>query len=98
MKEYTLLAIISLIVTVVLDRISKVGILKRNEFYFFVIVIVFFKLLVNGYLTGAQIVRYNPGFFLGYRILSIPLEDFIFGFSMVVTSIIFWEYFKGREA
>jgi len=94
MKEYTLLAFSSVIATVVLDTISRVKILRRPLFYLFMAIIFFFKFLVNGYLTGANIVLYNPKFFLGIRLGSIPLEDFMFGFSMVTMTIIFWEYFK----
>lgn len=94
MKEYTLLAFLSLIATVVLDTISRVKILRRPLFYLFIAIIFFFKFLVNGYLTGANIVLYNPKFFLGIRLGSIPLEDFMFGFSMITMTIIFWEYFK----
>ncbi|MFA5115300.1 MAG: lycopene cyclase domain-containing protein [Candidatus Omnitrophota bacterium] len=98
MKEYTILAVISVITTVILDRTSKVGVLKKRVFYLFLAVILFFKLLVNGYLTASPIVIYDSDFFMGLRITTIPLEDFFFGFSMVATSIIFWEYFKRREA
>ena len=57
---------------------------------------VFFKFLVNGYLTGQNIVVYDPAFFLEFRIGSIPLEDFLFGFSMVTLTIIGWEGLKRR--
>lgn len=95
-KEYTLLAFICVVVTLWLDGFSRLYILKRKEFYFFLAVIIFFKFLVNGYLTGAGVVIYNPRFYLGVRIGSIPLEDFFFGFGMVSMTIIFWEYFKKR--
>jgi lycopene cyclase domain-containing protein len=94
MKEYTLLAFLSVIATVVLDTMGRVKILRRPLFYLFMAIILFFKFLVNGYLTGANIVLYNPKFFLGIRLGSIPLEDFMFGFSMITMTIIFWEYFK----
>lgn len=97
MKEYTILALICVVVTVLLDRVSRVNILKIKEFYLFLSVIVFFKFLVNGYLTGTNIVVYNPRFYLGLRIGTIPLEDFLFGFGMVTMTIIFWEYFKSRK-
>ncbi|MBN3038547.1 MAG: lycopene cyclase domain-containing protein [Candidatus Omnitrophica bacterium] len=96
MKEYTILAIISVIITVVLDRTTKVDILKRGEYYIFLLIIIFFKFLVNGFLTGKEIVVYNPRFFLTLRLGTIPIEDFLFGFSMVTMGIIFWEYFKKR--
>ncbi|KPK97962.1 MAG: hypothetical protein AMJ95_06510 [Omnitrophica WOR_2 bacterium SM23_72] len=94
MKEYTILASISVLVTLVLDRVTGIRILKRKEFYVFLFIIFLFKLLVNGFLTGKNIVMYNPAYFLGIRLTSIPLEDFLFGFSMVTMTIIFWEHFK----
>ena len=94
MKEYTLLSLISVLLTLYLDKISHINLLKKKEYYVFILIIIFFKILVNGYLTGKQIVMYRPRFFLGLRIGSIPLEDFLFGFSMVTLTIIFWEYFR----
>lgn len=96
MKEYTLLAFLSVFLTLLLEKKSRVGIFKRKEFYAFLLVILAFKLAVNGYLTGKGIVLYEPRFYLGLRIGSIPLEDFLFGFSMVTQSIVFWEYFKKK--
>jgi lycopene cyclase domain-containing protein len=96
MKEYTLLAIASVLLTVMVDRITKIKVLTRPGFYMYLSVIMFFKLLVNGFLTGQNIVMYDPRFFLGIRIGSIPLEDFFFGFSMVTLTIIFWEFFNAR--
>ncbi|MFC1631863.1 lycopene cyclase domain-containing protein [Candidatus Omnitrophota bacterium] len=98
MKEYTLLAVGSVVITLLLERRSKLKLLQRFEYYVFLLIILGFKLLVNGFLTGNQVVLYNPRFFLGLRIGSIPLEDFLFGFSMVTLSVIFWEYFKLKGA
>jgi len=94
MKEYTLLALISVLITVLIDRTAKTRVLIRGEFYIYLLVIMFFKLLVNGFLTGQNIVMYNPEFFLGLRISSIPLEDFFFGFSMITLTVVFWERFR----
>jgi len=95
MKEYTILAVCSVFATIFLDKIIQIRILKKIEFYIFLLIILFFKILVNGYLTSQSIVMYNPSYFLGLRIGSIPLEDFLFGFSMVTMTIIFWELLKG---
>jgi len=96
MKEYTILAVVSVLLTLILDRALNIRILTQKGYYIFLLVILFFKFLVNGYLTGKEIVVYNPIFFLGIRIGSIPVEDFFFGFSMVTLTIISWEYFKRR--
>jgi lycopene cyclase domain-containing protein len=96
-KEYTLLAVVSVLVTIAADNFFKVGIIKNRGFLPFLGVIIFFKFLMNGFLTGHKIVCYSPDFFLGIRIGSIPLEDFLFGFSMVTLTILFWEMFLGRR-
>ena len=96
MKEYTLLAIIAAVIAVLMDSKFKTGILRRKLFYLFLLVIFCFKFLVNGYLTR-NIVMYDDRFFLGYRLGTIPLEDFIFGFAMVVILLAVWEFFKRRE-
>lgn len=97
MKEYTILAMISVILAILLDLKLRVFLIRNKEFWLFLLIITFFKFLVNGFLTGQNIVMYNLRFFLGIRIGSIPIEDFLFGFSMVTITIIFWEYFKIKE-
>jgi lycopene cyclase domain-containing protein len=97
MKEYTLLSFSSVIFTVLVDRLSKVNILKKNEFYLFLAIILAFKFMVNGYLTNTRIVVYNPDYFMGLRWGSIPYEDFLFGFSLVTLGIIFWELLKEKK-
>lgn len=91
MKEYTFLALFSVLIVFALEAWLKTGLLKKKLYWFFLFLVFLFKLLVNGYLTGKSIVIYNPEFFLGFRLGSIPLEDFFFGFSMVTMTIIFWE-------
>ena len=98
MKEYTILALISVLAAVAVDQVSQVKILKRKEYLVFLCATLFFKILVNGYLTGKHIVMYREPFYLGIRIGSIPVEDFLFGFSMVTLTIVFWEYFLSKEA
>jgi len=90
------LAAASVLVTIMIDETSGVRILRKKLYYVFFCVIIGFKLLVNGYLTR-HIVMYNPQFFMGIRIGTIPLEDFLFGFSMVTLSIVCWEYFKKKR-
>ena len=91
MKEYTFLALFSVLIVFALEAWLKTGLFKKKLYWFFLFLVFLFKLLVNGYLTGKSIVIYNPEFFLGFRLGSIPLEDFFFGFSMVTMTIIFWE-------
>lgn len=93
MKEYTILACVSVAASIIADRALGTHILALWRYWFFFAAILGFKFLVNGYLTGTGIVLYNRVFYLGYRIGSIPLEDFLFGFSMVTVSVVLWERF-----
>ena len=97
MKEYAILSFIFALFTLIVERRTGFNLFMKATFYIFLITILFFKFLVNGYLTGRGIVIYNPRFFLGIRIGSIPMEDFLFGFSMVTMTIILWEYFKKNK-
>ncbi|MCF7871268.1 MAG: lycopene cyclase domain-containing protein [Candidatus Omnitrophica bacterium] len=96
MKEYTLVSIGSVFITILLNKLLKTGLFKRIEYYIYLIFIMIGELVVNGLITAKGIVKYNSRFFIGLRIGSIPLEDFFFGFSMVTATIIFWEFFKKR--
>ncbi|MFN0156712.1 MAG: lycopene cyclase domain-containing protein [Bacteroidota bacterium] len=94
MKEYTICAVVSVVVAISLDRMLKTNILRTKSYGMFFAVMMFFKLLFNGYLTWRPIVRYGEEFQLGIRLFTIPLEDFLYGFGLMTIIIVFWEYFK----
>ena len=92
MKEYTAAAVLSVLLVVVLDRSLRIRLTSRLEFWIFLAVMFGFKTIFNGYLTWRPIVLYGDRFFMNLRLGTIPLEDFLFGFSMVTLTIILWEY------
>jgi lycopene cyclase domain-containing protein len=57
--------------------------------------------LVNGLLTGTFMeqatVLYNDQENLGIRMLTIPLEDIFYGFSMLLMTVYVYELFSGRQ-
>ncbi|HPH20418.1 MAG TPA: lycopene cyclase domain-containing protein, partial [Haliscomenobacter sp.] len=56
----------------------------RTRFYRAFLVILIPFLLVDGVLTGGftqqPVVVYNPAEFMGIRIVSVPVEDAVYGF------------------
>lgn len=88
------MAVLSVAVAVIVDRRLKTKLLRNPLFYFFLLVIAGFKLLVNGFLTSSMIVQYDPAHYMGIRVITIPVEDFLFGFSMVTIAVSIWEYFR----
>jgi lycopene cyclase domain-containing protein len=96
MKEYTLLCIIFVVLIVGLDFVLKTKLVLYKKFWVFWIVMFVLIFIVNGYLTWRPIVIYGESFCLGIRLFTIPVEDFLFGFSLITFNIIIWEYYNNR--
>ena len=97
MPEYTISAFASAVVVLFADRLSGIRLSGRKAFWIFLGVMYIFMLPVNGYLTSRPIVLYDSERNLGIRILSMPVEDFFFGFSVMTTTLLFWEFFKKKR-
>lgn len=73
---------------------------KMSYIYFSYFCIVPFFLASNGILTGSlvdePIVWYNNKENLGIRFITIPIEDFIYGFLLISLNIIFYEALKRK--
>jgi lycopene cyclase domain-containing protein len=53
-------------------------------------IIFVFQLVSNGILTGRGVVLYNPHDIIGIRLAHAPIEDLVFGFSLVLASLSIW--------
>ena len=99
-KIYTLMtALITLVTIVYLHFIVKKEWLGQASFVFMLLMVGFFA--VNGVLTGtgiaSPIVNYNPEHFLDIRILTIPIEDAVYGYSQFMLNIYFFNLFRKTE-
>ena len=90
-KEYTTLAGLFFIVSILFDRVWGASILTNHKFFFFFILISLFTLLFNGYLTWRPIVTYDEIYQLGFRIFTIPIEDFFFGYALLIIATSLFE-------
>ncbi|HUX21358.1 MAG TPA: lycopene cyclase domain-containing protein, partial [Spirochaetia bacterium] len=52
--------------------------------------------VVNGVLTSVPVVSYNPSGILGPRVFSIPIEDFLYSFSMLGLLILVYRLLRPR--
>lgn len=99
-KIYTLVTALSTILTLVyLHFIARVDWIGKASLVFTVLMLGFFP--VNGILTGSgietPIVNYNPKDFMGIRILTIPIEDAIYGYTQFLLVLYFFNKFKKSE-
>ncbi len=88
-KVYTVFAFSIFIFSLILSFFDKGSIIRSFYFTFLVILIPF--VLLNGILTGSlidgEVVWYNDNENLGVRLLTIPVEDFAYGFSLIFLNI-----------
>ena len=94
---YTALAVAGVAYAVVLDlAVLRTRLLARRAFWVSYAIVVFFQLLTNGWLTGRRIVTYDEDVIVGLRIAYAPVEDLLFGFSLVVQTLAWWVWWGRR--
>ena len=96
---------------VLCDRyLFRTRLINRKIFWASYAIIVFFQLVTNGILTGLRIVRYDadaiigsstpeanaPAFIGDGRLVFAPVEDLLFGFSLVLMTLMLWVW-HGRN-
>ncbi|HNR68759.1 MAG TPA: lycopene cyclase domain-containing protein [bacterium] len=96
-KEYTGLALLAFGVAVAGDRIVKSNILQQKRTGHFFILYWLMVLVCNGYLTARPVVIYDSAYQLGFRILTIPIEDFIYGSAHILLVLIVYEKLLARH-
>lgn len=98
--EYTLGAIVAPLVAVALALVLRTGLLRRGRFWLTVAITMAFQIPVDGVLTRLSdpIVSYRPGATCGIRFpWDIPIEDFGFGFALVVCTLSIWVRLRRRS-
>jgi lycopene cyclase domain-containing protein len=106
--SYSAAALIGVAFAALLDLgVLRTNLLRRKAFWASYAIIVGFQLLVNGILTGKRLVVYSPSKILGdatphllghWRIADAPVEDLLFGFSLVVQTLAWWVWWGRRLA
>ena len=94
---YSDIAIVGMIFAVFFDLYGvKTALLTKSVFWTSYAIIVPFQLITNWWLTSRGIVTYSPDAIIGTRICSAPIEDLLFGFALVLSTMSLWVYW-GRK-
>lgn len=96
-QEYTLLAMLSVSIWIVLTALWKPHLLMEIHTLWFFLLSTAAFLVINGLLTGLPIVTYNPQAIWGLRIITIPLEDLFYNISLLGLYLTFYTHFKNRR-
>ena len=89
--SYSALAITAVVAVLVVDlAVYRTRLVTRRIFWATYAIVVVFQLLMNGVLTGLDVVVYDEGTIWGPRIAYAPVEDLLFGFAMVTLTLASW--------
>jgi lycopene cyclase domain-containing protein len=76
--------------------VLRTRVVLRRVFWTAYAIVVCFQLLTNGWLTGRDIVTYDESRIVGLRLVFAPVEDLLFGFSLVVQTLAWWVWWGRR--
>ena len=89
--SYSALAVTAVVAVLVVDlAVYRTRMVTRRVFWVAYAIVIFFQLLMNGVLTGLDVVVYDDGTIWGPRIAYAPVEDLLFGFAMVTLTLASW--------
>jgi lycopene cyclase domain-containing protein len=95
---YSDIALDAVLLAVVFDLfILRSQMMTRGIFWLTYGLILPFQLLTNWWLTSKNIVIYSANDIIGRRLAGAPIEDLLFGFSMILVTLALWEYFSNRK-
>ena len=89
--SYSALAVTAVVAVLVVDlAVLRTRLVTRRVFWATYAIVLVFQLLMNGVLTGLDVVVYDPATLWGPRIAYAPVEDLLFGFAMVTLTLASW--------
>ncbi len=95
-RGYTMLAFLSCAAFLGLALTVKPSLLQSSHTWAYFLFSFLAFLVVNGILTGFPVVLYNPNAILGYRIITIPVEDFFYNFSFLGFNLFLYRWLAER--
>jgi len=96
--SYTQIAIDAVVLALLLDLFAlRTKLVRRKIFWTSYLIILVFQLLTNWWLTSRNIVMYNAHEIIGKRLAGAPLEDLLFGFSLILSVQTLWVHFGRKE-
>jgi len=95
--SYTALAVVGVLAALLLDLVVlRTRVVTRRVFWTAYAIVLVFQLLTNGWLTGRDIVTYADSAIVGVRVVFAPVEDLLFGFSLVLQTLAWWVWWGRR--
>ena len=94
---YSDIALDAVVVAILVDLfVLRTAMLTRGIYWLTYGLIFPFQLITNWWLTSRNIVQYSPSEIIGRRLAGAPIEDLLFGFSMILLTLSLWDFFTRR--
>lgn len=90
-KQYTGLVLCCFGLVGLVDVLLKTDLLLCPKTYLYLAIVAGLILVFNGYLTARPVVIYGEAYQMGYRIWTIPIEDFGYGFTLMLFNTMLYE-------
>ncbi|GAB4342043.1 MAG: hypothetical protein Kow0037_29090 [Calditrichia bacterium] len=97
-KTYTTLMLVALGGSLLVDRFLNTGIFQRPGSFIYFLLATIMIFIFNGYLTVRPVVLYDSAYQLDWRIFTIPIEDFGYGYAHILLTTIIYEKLRRRNA
>ena len=95
---YTFAAVVAVLIAVAVDlAVLRTRLIRQLGFWASYAIVLVFQFVVNGILTGRDVVRYDPRVILGLRVFHAPAEDIAYGFALVLLTLSCWVALGRRE-
>lgn len=100
-RIYPLVTSLATAITMIyLHFVNKADWIGKGSFVYLILMLGFFP--VNGVLTGtglaSPIVNYNSEEIINIRMLTIPVEDMVYGYTQFMLNVFFFKLFKSRKS
>jgi len=82
---------------VFLDKILGTNLISQNKFWIFQAVVALLTTIVDNYSSGRPIIIFSDTVISGIRIINVPIENYLFGFSLLALNLILFEYFSRKK-
>jgi len=96
--SYNTAAVLGAAAAVLVDVVLlRTRLILRGVWWVTYALVLCFQLISNGILAGRGVVRYDPAAIIGIRVAYAPVEDLLFGFALVLTTLSVWVWLGRRD-
>ena len=96
-KQYTGLVLFCIGLVGLTDTLLRIELLRQLKTYIFLGIVSGLIMIFNGYLTARPVVLYGEAYQMGYRIFTIPVEDFGYGLTLMLFNVMLYEKLRAAR-